>query len=460
MKKELYRIKKGKVFNEKVEIPFDFGIVFVEDGIISTDLYVAETFDLNENEGTLTGDSVYNANCITDEGNPIEIHGLDIKTIFFDKGLIDMVCFGSLHYTDKKTLPPPGYKETDDTLHYLEIEGLEMEYCEATTHERNSRSQGNLGGTKYMWDRTTIGWSSNQSLCHVDFSKNHENGNVIVKFDNSCGSIQTLSNFRSLKRDFVSLLSFLSGAEINIRKECFGNYYTEGKAEAEKGILYSFKKVVHNRHNHYIPLNDAIINRSANILNKVMIGNFDKFREWNTKIDLTSIIYYLNGAVQTRTLEEQFFILIIAFERLTTIYAEQTGPSEVFHPSSEDFGPIKQELFQVLDRHKGKFGKYFGNAKSDIGNLNQVKRLSTKDKMYGILNDVGIEVSDDLVTLIDIVRHKAVHKGEIGENNDGLKNTMLLNELIHEIILKLVNYQGPRRSYFLHGQGVVIDKLN
>jgi hypothetical protein len=453
-KKELHRVKKGTLKSEGLEIPFEFGIIFEIEGVIYTDFYLPDSFDLNASREYLIECSHHKACCVSDGGNSIEIEGLYVKTISPSRGLLEMVCNGSLTFTRDK-LPHPDDKENDDTLHYLVLEGLQMEYCEATIYERNSYSEGLLGDKKYLWDRTTIGWSANQSLHNVDFSKIDDDGSVLVSFDNSVNSIQTLTKFNTHRQDFLSILSFLSGAQVKIRKECFGNYFTIGSAEAERETAYSFKKIVNARRNQFIPLNNPYINRSANILSKVMIENFDNFSEWNKKIDLSSIIHYLSGAVQTQTLEEQFFILIIAFERLTTLYAEQTGTQELFCPGKDEYQSIKTELFQVLEKHKITFGKYFDSAKSVIGGLNHVKRMSTKEKMYGIINDTEIALSADLISLIDFVRHKAIHKGDIGQNKEGYKYTILLNELIHELILRLVQYRGPRKSTFLFGRTVL-----
>lgn len=69
--------------------------------------------------------------------------------------------------------------------------------------------------------------------------------------------------------------------------------------------------------------------------------NFDKFIEWCEKIDIKSIIFYLNNSEQTKSLEEKVFIQIIAFERLTTMYVEFLGDKEEFLPNKTDYSPIK-----------------------------------------------------------------------------------------------------------------------
>jgi hypothetical protein len=44
--KEVYRIKKGKLRSNQNEVPFDFGLIFEDEGFFFFDLYVSESYDL------------------------------------------------------------------------------------------------------------------------------------------------------------------------------------------------------------------------------------------------------------------------------------------------------------------------------------------------------------------------------------------------------------------------------
>ena len=137
---------------------------------------------------------------------------------------------------------------------------------------------------------------------------------------------------------------------------------------------------------------------------------------------------------------------MIAFERLTTLYAEYKGQTEIFKPTKKQFEKIKLELLTILEKYKLKFGDTYNLAKSKLSNLNQVKRLSTTDKMYRILNDVNIPVTENIKLLIEQVRHKTIHRGELEKGNKKIELFYLLNELLQEIILRLIEYSGPRHS--------------
>ena len=210
-------------------------------------------------------------------------------------------------------------------------------------------------------------------------------------------------------------------------------------------VLYSFRKIINERYDYYIPLNDAFA-RSNSILSKYFLQNFKNYVYWNNKIDLNSIVFYFINSIQAKSMEEISFIQMIAFERLTTLYAEFKGQKEIFKPSKKQFDKIKEDFLLILEKHKKHFGDTYNVAKSKLSNLNQVKRLSTTDKMYRLINDVKIPITDDIILLVEQVRHKAIHRGELDNEERRVRTFYLLNELLQEIILRLVGYSGPRHS--------------
>jgi hypothetical protein len=450
-KKEIYRITKGQLTSGQKQISIQFGLVFETAGFVTAELYFEESVNLTEimdavPTGVTQGRQYLSARCQTDMGVTLELEGLDYLHINPSRCFMEMACYRRIvHQSNDLVLDGEEFLETEPKLFYLVLEGLEMEYCTATSQQKSSYTR-TLGESNIEWDYTSCGWHCNFSMYHTDYYKGND-GEVIVEFTDEHPYL-TYDEFKELRYDYLSLLSFLNGAPVHIRKECYGAYRRVGTPEAQIMNIYSFERKKSSRHNDYIPLNN-FHNRSSNILNRVMVGNFNKFQEWNQKMDLSSIIHYLNGAAQSASLDERFFILIIAFERLTALYAELDATHHIFHPTKEDYKQIKEKLFAVLEEHRADFGEYFDRAKSVIGGLNLVQRLSTKEKMYGILSDVGIEVTEDIANLIDEVRNEVVHKGDIGQGIAGYKNTFLLNDLLHEIILRLIDYSGPKKSTVL-----------
>lgn len=442
-KKEVYRVKEGKLVGKNIEVPIHFGLIFEEDGIYSVEIYTPESVDLNALADEHIND-YFNAFFITEDKNELEIVGLDITNIAFEPRRVEFICDGHLIYKDiswRSELPAVHEAE----LFFLELEGLKMEFSDLT-YKSESRNMLVTKNTKA--DHSYVGLHVDQRSYTQIFRKSNVNDNIIVEFHNEPNNGLHYKTFLDFKRDYISLLSFFNGAEVRVRKEKVGNVVTQYGGESSTRIIitHSFRKIRNESYNKYIPLGYRIQNRNPNMLNQVMVQNFDKFREWNKKVDLSSIIFYLNGAEAARSLEEKFFIQIIAFERLTTLYAEQSGTVDQHLPSTQDFATIRAEFYTLLQKHQSSFGVNYEKARSVLGNLHEMKRVSTKEKMYGILNDTQITVDDDLRELINIVRNKAVHKGEVAEGQRSIVNLVLLNELLQEIIIKLIEYKGPRVS--------------
>lgn len=449
-KREIYRVKKGKLVGKNIELSIDFGLIFVEDGNYSIEVYVPESVNLNafSERPNANIDNNFTAFFITEEKNELEIHDLYVSQIVFDPCRIDFNCYGSITHRD---ISPFHEEENPDInkaeLIYLELEGMKIEFSDLTSKLEHRLSYGQKSkGTKA--DHTGAELIVDYTTYSQIFRKSQKNGNIVVEFHGKNSNKLSYNRFLEFRNDYISFLSFLNGAQVKIRKEYAGNFVVLGSGDIDTPIVitYSFRKIRNESYNRYIPLGYRIQNRNPNILNQAMIQCFNKFREWNMKIDLSSIIFYLNGAEKTRSIEEKFFILIIAFERLTTMYAEQSGLVDQHLPLPENFIPIRQEFYDLLQTHKTSFGSNYEKARSIVANLHEVKRISTKDKMFGILNDTKITVDDDLRELINIVRNKVIHKGDVGEGLNGIKHLKLLTELLYEIMCRLIEYKGPKIS--------------
>src|SRR5690606_38483386 len=88
------------------------------------------------------------------------------------------------------------------------------------------------------------------------------------------------------------------------------------------------------------------------------------------------------------------------------------------------------------------------NLKGKIGDLNKVKRTSTEYKFKKLLEYAKINITPEIQVIINEARHKSVHHGEIGQGNDGIKNYLVLDELLRDIILNIINYDSARISRY------------
>jgi hypothetical protein len=462
--KEVYRIKKGNLSIQTLDIPFDFGLVFEEEGIFYIDVYVAEQFDLlsfmNNKEKIYLNDNFF-LKAKTDKKNELEATELSLRNITPHQSFIKLQSYGFIKHTEVRENYVGKEKEdnTDQmqTLFFLEIEGLRIEYTDLT---ETIKARGGVKINEFNdWERdhtsavliynspTKIGYNNfkftffpceSGNNIYVELPNYRDNGPNVLFYD----------VYKEFKRDLVFFLSFLNGAEVAIRKEFIGGFYNIGKVNSQTIISYSFKTIKTESYNKYIPLNNPF-NRVDHILGYAFIHCFNQFVLENKKLDLNSIIFYLNGAEQAGSIEEKFFVQIIAFERLAQKYVESIENSDSFIIDDSTYKPIKDELLLVLNKYsKGNLKNSIDNLKGKIGDLNKVKRTSTEYKFKKLLEYSKINITPEIQVIIDEARHKSVHHGEIGQGNDGIKNYLVLDELLRDIILNIINYDRARISRY------------
>lgn len=456
MEKEIYRIKKGILKSENYNIPFDFGIVTTVNKTFFVELYLNETFDLTIFTGRRIKnfDNYSEIKCLTEENDMLEMYQLSMRQIQPGISKLKLVCYDKYRHTKLRRDLANDILEDDiendkDILHYLVLEGLKLEFTDFTHKEIRRGGVIINEFDNYNRDHTSFCINTNNTLYNLTFCKSLESEDINVEFKDEYPNAMTYSHFLEIKNDFISLLSLINGAEVRVRKECTGSYYSIGKIDSEIVYTYSFDSISNERYNRYIPINNPF-NRGDNILNTFYMFCFQNYREWNEKINLNSIVFYLTNSEQTKSIEEKVFVQIIAFERITTLYAQNiAGLKMFFSPEKNEYDPIKLELLEIIEKHKEKFGDSYNTIKSKIGNLNQIKRLNTTEKMYKIINDLKIVINPDIENLVENCRHNTIHDGEIGKGEEGILNFYLLDELLREIILRLIKYEGPRDSYKL-----------
>lgn len=449
---ENFRIKKGELFLDELVIPFDFGFINSVNGRFEIDLNINEEFNLVsliESRRTNVSDKSFEAHCMTEDNNRLEIKGLYVSSILSGISKIILNCYDKIKHTQVK-IRDKVQNIDDDYLYYLVVEGLKTEFTDVTDNKMYRNGIVVNEFSDYTRDFSNINLKTIKSSYNLNLIKSKENENdVVVEFISKDNGLLHYSEYIEFKQDFIKLLSFINGAEINIRKECSGSYYSISKIKSEIVHVYSFETIKNLRYNDYIPINNLQY-RHHKIINNIFMNCFENYREWNRKIDLNSIVFYVTNSEQTKSIEEKVFVQMIAFERLTTLYSKNIlGKDIVYSPENVEYNSVKEELLEILEKNKLIFGDSYHTVKSKVGNLNQVKKLSTTEKMFKIIKDVGIGINEDIENLINNCRHNTVHIGEIGDGDEAFLNFYLLDELLREIILRLIKYNGPRDNYKL-----------
>lgn len=442
---EVYRLKKGTLEADDDKLPIDFGLVYEDNGMFIVDVYINESFNLSEfsdKRYAQQDTKTFNCYCKTDKNNKVEIRSLSFTMTVPHESKISMLCNGSITHTDISDFPKvtDELKDKPHKLHYLELEGLKMTFSDITEQIRAR------GGEKIM-DSNDLKRDHTQALLVVKmfpynqiFYKDNNSDNIIVEFPNNSNNTLSYKTFLEFKRDYVSALSFLNGAEVKVRAEFTGRYYSIGKIDSQISIKYSFRKIVNRRYNNYIPLR-GYENAELNILSRFFTFSFDKYQEWNKTLDLNSIIFYLSNAEQSKGIEDRFFIQIIAFERLAAKYVDTLNEKVIFASDPDKFEIVKGQILDIIEENKSIFGKRINSIKGRIGDLNVIKRTKTEEKFLKIIEDTKIDLTPDLENIVKVVRHDAIHKGEIGQAGDIVKNYLLLDQLLRDIILNLVEYK-------------------
>lgn len=462
--KEVYRIKKGKLTCSNHTIPFYFGIVFEEEGYLFLDIYVEESFDLKsfmENDDNSNLRYTFSLNALTEANNELEVTELSFRRIIPHQSKIKMQSYGYMKHRKINTY----YSKTADgqqevksndkrhKLYYLELEGLKMEHCDLTetirarkgmkTKDINNRERDHTE-VLLIYDSPT---NTGRNDFLFTFHQSNENDNVIVSLPNHQNEVSGIlgyDKFLEFSREFIYLLSFLNGAKVAIRKEYTGGFYQIEKVDSQTTITYSFKSIRNERHNSYVPINDPFY-RGSNLLNKVFINCFNKYVTVNKKLDLNTIIFYLNGAEQANSIEENFFIQIIALERLAQMYIETLNESETYVVPETKFQDVKKELLRVISKNDILSEPEKEALRSKIGYLH--KAVGSKQKFIKLLEFAGIDESTPRIkSIINKVRNKSIHRGEIGDGHEGVRNHLILDQLLRDIILNIIGYDGIRNS--------------
>jgi hypothetical protein len=464
--KEIYRIKKGLLKSQVHEIPFDFGLVSSDEGLYKIDIYISESYplrqykpsnqintELDEEDMSLLEED-FSISALTDENNIIEITMLHMSQMRRDLFKFSLISYGSLtHKKVRAREQQNSFEDTDDNyIYYAEIEGLKMEFSDIT------ETQKERGGTQidrmgqYERDHTSamLVYNGEREIIANHFPlvfTKGENDSIILAFapaNEKTGPSMPYGTFLSIKRDLISILSFANGADIRIRTEHIGGYYTIGKPSSEITVSYSGKPLKNKRHNEFFSLSRS---KGERIIERLLFECFDNYVNKNKLYDINKIIFHINGANRADNLHERFFILIICLERLAKKYIdnEEFKNSQIIDIA--DYEPVKQELLQVLRNNSDILGDKLNAFMSKVHELNTVKAKSTEFKFIKLLEHVNIDITPAIQKIISEVRHESIHNGEIGDDQEAAVNYFELDDLIRLIVARLIGYKGRYLPY-------------
>ena len=344
-----------------------------------------------------------------------------------------------------------------DPIYFLEVEGLQMEHTDITEihKSRNGEEILNYNSQRDYTSAMLVYRGSNNSSCtsfNLLFLKNEIDKNLtIIQFKGDYSNLLYYDVFIEFREDFIHLLSLLNGAEVKIRKEFTGEHFSVSHFRSQKMITYSFEPIINERFSHYVPINSPF-KRGDRIISKVLMFSFDKYVKVNRTLDLNSIIFYLNGAEKASSIMEKFFIKMVAFERLADINFKLNSGHTEYLIENDQKQMIAGEIALILKKYSREFKFDFTTINSRVDNLFKKSNGRTEKKLYYLLETAKIEINDDIKMLIEKVRNNIIHEGTLQTNRDNVKFYFLLDKLLRDIILNLIEYNGPRedrRNWFI-----------
>lgn len=463
--KEAYRIKKGRVFTQDINIPFDFGIVFIEDGIYLFDLYINENYNLTEHmRRDAKQDLFYTTfemECFTEDNNKLSVFELSTTQIAPAKSKLSMTCYGGVVFEDISLEPLTSKKELESEsrqpIYFVELEGLKMQFLDLTEIEQSRRGVKSVifRSIRDHTDAQIIYNGSTNSPCNyftMTFTQSPiNNKNIILEFKGDFPNILYYDVFNEFKHDFIDLLSLLNGAEIKIRKEFTGSRYSTDPCSSQKHITYSFTPVNNEKYSRYVPINSPF-HKTESIISKTFRDCFDKYVELNKFLDLNSIIFYLNGAENANSIMEQLFTKIIAFERLASINYKLKSKQINSLVQPEQLKTIRREISPIIKKFAELYSYDFAKVNSRLTDIYKENSGKTEDKLYFLLQTANIVPDADIDFLIKNIRNTVIHEGKVENLKDAVKYGFLVDKLLRDIILNLIGYNGPRiekRDWFI-----------
>lgn len=449
----LYKLRNGKLIGKSFEIPFDFGIVSNEDGEYRIELFF-ESVELIENAYSSHQNEFIDFNlkviATTEDNFIFEATSINFTSLPFSKKKGYFWCHGYIYVEkqklqDKQPEKPSSYKEL---LYYVTLEGLKMQFTNFTE--------------KKVWrdgEEITFQYSSGLNTCdhsivcltHHDIHTkmiweldSKDDSTMVIRFPKAKYQYGYLHYefWNEIKEDFIGLLSFLNGAQVQIRSEVTGEYMSVPEPDGHKSYLYSFKKINNLRYNDYIPIS-RYANRRKNIVSQVFSTNFEKYREWNNRLNLNDIVFYLCNAEQTVSMDERVFTQMIMLEKLSDAYIKSMNVQDERIMSDAEEETVKNSLEAALKQNKRLFGEHYDTVKSRILNFNYIKKSKTDEKLKALVEGANITITPKIEKLIRIVRNSTIHRGDIGGSpEERLDNFLQLDKLVRDIILNLIEYKG------------------
>jgi hypothetical protein len=448
----VYTLTSGQIKSQESNCEIPFALVFLDNGI-----YRVETFFKDEDFFDKNKNSYFTIIGKTEKEYDIEIFGLSYTKYKYNSRKAELICHQHIKITDNR---PNGYDKTQeeielgDLIWFVELEGMKMKFANHTTTEKY-RNTGKIDKINIPeFDHTSCTFQINHpdilgNTFELTFLENPKNGNILIDFaSHREHNPFYFKYYLKIRNELLSFLSFINGGTVFIRKELTGISFNEKALDSQIVYHYSRKKKNDFHCNDYIPINEHH-SYSSPIFNNLFLFCFDSFFQLNKTLEFNSLIFSLNNSTQTAGLEERYFILITAFEKICSDYSKLKDSDNKTLIAKDTFDKeIKQDLFDLLENKKSiiisENNSAFHTFKARIGGINK-NNDDIVQRMYEFLDYAKIPVNELVKSLVEKERHEAVHEGIIGNTDEErIKNYWKLDHILRDSILNLIGYKSMR----------------
>lgn len=383
----------------------------------------------------ITEHDLLSITAINDYQKNITITKISYINIAFDTMEVEFVSYGGVKN--------PICKESTskNCINAISIEGLSMMFKQLTHTDSNRlilmENTKIIGNSKrdYSEHILNFNYKNNKYNLNTTFIQNSKKEEIIsLVIENNDGL--DLSIYNEIKGQLRAFLSFPTGNTLVFRKETF----TEDSFLYEN--YFSWKKVKQKVYSDYVPIAEHIDKQDVF---QDYLNCFNNFLIMDNFFDLTDVVFLFNQAKKT-SVEGAIFLMLIAIEKLGDRFL-----SSPFNTNTSNF-IIDPNTFDILfSETKAKFDndfefidkRSFQILKNKLGLLNQ--KGKTDKKIDELLDFSEIKRTDEINQLFPMLRNLAIHEGKTNhpEGNSYIHFKTLKN-LLHDIILNLIQYKGYR----------------
>jgi hypothetical protein len=457
--KLIYTITNGRIECGEYSSDLNFALIFEEDGVINIETFIT---DQNFYAKTEKIRQYHKITGVTEKGYDIVCYQLFCNSYNYQNQKAKFTCNYKITLTNNKD--EEKYKEDNSPIEksvfFIELDGLKTKFADFTRIEKHRRSEKIDDFLATTFDHTNFGFLFNHpdiigNYYSVELIENPENKNIIVDLRKKKGYCEiTNIVYENMKKEFLSLLSFINGANVRIRKELKGYYYTNkgnNNFDSQDVTIFSFKNQRNLNCNDYFPINEHH-SYSSEIFSKMFFQGFDKFYHLNKDLDFLSLIFSLNST-NTNDINERYFILITALERICSNFKKISNNSTELIDGEIYKNKVKPRFKELLNTLKKEINIKKKSAwdiySSKIGDLNRRNNKDTKQKIYEFFEYSKITLNESVINLVENERNSAVHEGKIGESDEEeIKNYLKLDHILRDCIANLLEYNGKRNRKY------------